>query len=96
MGKRPATRSAYRCPNCRSASRADVAMRPDVPFEFVGAERLQADGAAICYISPRNSRGARPVAFRKARAKLAGEEYPISAETRVIEPSVCRSNSVAR
>ncbi len=50
----------------------------------------------FCYISQRNSRGARPVAFRKARAKLAGEEYPSSAETRVIDPFVCRSNSVAR
>lgn len=46
--------------------------------------------------SERNSLGPLPVAFRKARAKLAGDEYPSSADTRVIDSFVCRSNSVAR
>ena len=53
-------------------------------------------GPAICYVVKRNSRGALPVDFRKARAKLAGEEYPSSIDTRVTDPFVCRSNSVAR
>ena len=48
------------------------------------------------YTFERNSRGPLPVTFRKARVKLAGDEYPSSADTRVIEPFVCRSSSAAR
>lgn len=48
-----------------------------------------------CFFA-RNSRGARPVAFRKARAKLAEEEYPNSAEISVTDPLVWCNSSVAR
>ena len=46
------------------------------------------DGVAPSYPRARKSRGALPVAFRNARAKLAGDEYPSSAETWMIEPLV--------
>mgnify|MGYP000915437481 CR=1 FL=1 len=44
----------------------------------------------------RNSHGPRLVAFRKVCPKLAGDEYPNSADTGVIEPLVCCGSSVGR
>jgi hypothetical protein len=50
----------------------------------------------LSQLRERKSRGDLPVAFRNARAKFAGVEYPNAAETWTIEPSVWRSNSLAR
>ncbi|MGO4841119.1 hypothetical protein AB4144_53585, partial [Rhizobiaceae sp. 2RAB30] len=66
--------------NARSLQHGDKGSAESPRVRFLDhlvlrAEQMQADGRSVkSYMSERNSRGPLPVTFRKARAKLAGDE----------------------